>query len=215
MEYDSWMEGYRDYAVAPAWDPSYTSSKFKLSRNNRKLDLAFRPSGGDRPRSIAVHAVSIARSRTMRFMVHGRQLEMGIFAAPSKEALYEELHGKGRGLSLHEVLAKRQLAASVISLVTKKVYSRNGVKKMEGTYNYDVRLLSGPESMNTLSLYINTTKHTAMWEVNSGIGCATPLPGPAPVYLVYSNPPEAYGKGITIVSMNEAGTLLTCNSFLI
>ena len=214
IDYECWMEGYRDFAVAPSWDPAETDVAFTSSLRNRKL-VYQRGAYTKWPKAIALHSVSTSRSRVLRFAVSGR-FELALISPPSKEVLSQILRKSGMGADLHALLQNYSIEGRVSML---SIYSRRVTEKKPTTppsttpnnndkknkalveHPYAVRYHTEEHAVNTVSLYVNSERQTVMWEVNTGVGCETPMPGPSPMFLVYA---AAEGKRETaIVSLNE------------
>ena len=226
IDYECWMEGYRDFAVAPSWDPAETDVAFTSSLRNRKL-VYQRGAYTKWPKAIALHSVSTSRSRVLRFAVSGR-FELALISAPSKEVLSQILRKSGTGTDLHTLLQNNSIEGrvSMLSIYSRRVTEKtptappaktpnnnkftffsnnnnNNDKKNKALveHPYAVRYHTEEHAVNTVSLYVNSERQTVMWEVNTGVGCETPMPGPSPMFLVYA---AAEGKRETaIVSLNE------------
>jgi len=192
-----WIVRYRDFVQTPLWDPDFSDESMHVADDCR---TATRGNFGQFGKTVTRNSIDIDRSHILH-LHSNKHCYIGFLAADSKVTILKTV-------SFEEVDIIPKLSQSLGRVAMIDTWLGKTFIKANERANAEVhhRTTDHPTSKEfeceiTLKLRINAEKRTVKWDINGRDITESPLPYPAPVFLLYQSTDR--NSVITIVGMES------------
>jgi len=191
------MEKYRDRYENPQWDPLYLDPVVELSEDNSKASIT-KP----HPKWVNLFCDAIHTRKAHAIRLWGTEWpSVGLFQAPSKEALHRLLDPPKQSLSAvcHLYPGWAACATTMLLICKPGVGKPASSQRFECNKNKMLKLL-GSNLEITMRLHIDAAKQIIGWELDGQMIGETPLPRASsnhPIFLVYQTTQCTYVAAYT------------------